>query len=115
MCLLACSLACLLARACLAELYICFLQLEGQGLLPFTLDKQNLLLASAITIANQQGLPLLNFNVSSWKAAPAAASTGNRQGRPRDFQTTCPDFAHLPDRYTHTLARSAACWDPLSP
>jgi hypothetical protein len=58
--------------------FLCFLQLEGQGLLPFTINKQNLLLSSAIQIANQIGLPLLNFNVSSWRAAPAASSN-NRQ------------------------------------
>ena len=41
------------------------------------MDKQNLLLSSAIQIANQIGLPLLNFNVSSWRAAPAGLN--NRQ------------------------------------
>lgn len=58
----------------------CFLlpQLEGQGLLPFTQDKQNLFLTTAISIANQQSLPLISLNVSSWKAAPANR-TGNRQ------------------------------------
>lgn len=56
------------------------LQVEGQGLLPFTLDKQNLLLSSAISIANQQGLPLLSFNVSSWRPTSAIPATGNRHG-----------------------------------
>jgi hypothetical protein len=44
-------------------------------------DKQNLLLSTAIQIANQIGLPLLNFNVSSWRAAPAASSNNRHAYR----------------------------------
>ncbi len=47
------------------------LQLVGDGLLPFTTDKQNLLLSTAIQIANQQSLPIVSLNVSSWQTAPS--------------------------------------------
>ena len=74
-------------------------QLEGPGLLPFTTDKQNVFLSSVLGIANQQNLPLINLNISSWEAAPASTSgrwvpQTQRKKHPPFVNCICASWRH---------------------